>query len=59
LTVPHDGKTVIDGEIVCLDRRGHPQFNNLLFHRGEPRFFAFELLMSDGKDFRTERLREF
>ena len=22
LTLPHDGKTVLDGEIVCLDRRG-------------------------------------
>ena len=36
------------GEIVCLDKRGRPQFNDLLFHRGEPCFFAFDLLMSDG-----------
>jgi bifunctional non-homologous end joining protein LigD len=57
LTVPHDGKTVIDGEIVCLDRRGRPRFNDLLFHRGEPCFFAFDLLMC-GKDFRTERLTD-
>ena len=47
---PYQGKTVLDGEIVCLDRRGRPQFRDLLFHRGEPCFFAFDLLMSDGKD---------
>ena len=52
LTALHDGMTVVDGEIVCLDRRGRPQFNDLLFHRGEPCFFAFDLLMSDGKDLR-------
>jgi hypothetical protein len=56
LTAPGEGKTVLDGEIVCLDRRGRPQFNDLLFHRGEPCFFAFDLLMSDGRDLRTERL---
>jgi len=58
LTVPYDGKTVLDGEIVCLDKRGRPQFNDLLFHRGEPCFFAFDLLMSDGKDLRSERLTD-
>jgi len=47
---------VFDGEIVCLDKRGRPQFNDLLFHRGEPCFFAFDLLMSDGRDLRSERL---
>src|SRR6202022_2103199 len=36
MTASGDGKTVLDGEIVCLDRRGRPQFNDLLFHRGEP-----------------------
>ena len=58
MTAPGDGKTVLDGEIVCLDRRGRPQFNDLLFHRGEPCFFAFDLLMSDGSDLRTERLTD-
>jgi hypothetical protein len=58
LTLPHDSKTVFDGEIVCLDRRGRPQFNDLLFHRGEPCFFAFDLLMDDGKDLRSERLTD-
>jgi ATP-dependent DNA ligase len=50
------GKTVIDGEIVCVDRHGHPQFKELLFHRGTPCFFAFDLLMLKSKDWRAERL---
>jgi ATP dependent DNA ligase domain len=58
MTAPGDGKTVLDGEIVCLDKRGRPQFNDLLFHRGEPCFFAFDLLMSDGRDLRTERFTD-
>ena len=47
LKSPYEGKTVLDGEIVCLDKRGRPQFRDLLFHRGEPCFFAFDLLMSE------------
>jgi bifunctional non-homologous end joining protein LigD len=35
---------VLDGEIVCLDSHGKPQFRNLLFRRGEPRFMVFDLL---------------
>jgi bifunctional non-homologous end joining protein LigD len=54
LPLMHDG--VLDGEIVCLDRQGHPQFNNLLFRRGEPCFFAFDLLWSVGKDHRLDSL---
>ena len=34
------------------------QFNDVLLHRGEPCFFAFDLLMADGKDLRTERLTD-
>src|SRR5438046_766686 len=50
-------RAVIDGKICSLDRRGRPQFKNLLFHRGNPPcFFAFDLLTCDGKDLRTERL---
>src|SRR5881409_2287945 len=50
-------RAVLDGEICSLDRRGRPQFKNLLFHRGNPPcFFAFDLLICDGKDLRTERL---
>jgi len=58
LKSPYQGKTVLDGEIVCLDRRGKPQFRDLLFHRGEPCFFAFDLLMTDGKDLRTAKLTD-
>jgi len=58
LNVPCSGRTVLDGEIVCLDRHGRPQFNDLLFHRGEPRFFAFDLLMADGQDLRMEKLTD-
>jgi bifunctional non-homologous end joining protein LigD len=54
----HDGQTVLDGEIVCLDKRGRPQFRDLLFHRVAPYFCAFDLLMSDGKDLRMERLTD-
>src|SRR5438552_10165389 len=50
-------RAVIDGEICSLDRRGRPQFKNLLFRRGNsPCFFAFDLLIHNGKDLRTERL---
>src|SRR3989475_13017729 len=52
-----NAKAVIDGEICSLDRRGRPQFKNLLFRRGQPPcFFAFDLLTCDGMDLRTERL---
>jgi len=54
-SVPHVQDAVMDGEIVCLNKRGHPQFKDLLFRRGEPCFFAFDLLTCDGKDLRTER----
>ena len=36
---------VLDGEIVCLDRKGRSQFRDLLFRRGEPRYYAFDLPM--------------
>src|SRR5205814_8302738 len=49
-------RAIIDGEICSLDRRGRPQFKNLMFRRGNPPcFFAFDLL-TYGKDLRTERL---
>ncbi len=52
------GRTVVDGEIVYVDRRGKPQFRNLLFRRGEPCFFAFDLLILNGKDQRRDRLTD-
>src|SRR5205823_10000158 len=46
-----NARAVIDGEICSLDRRGRPQFKNLLFHRGNlPCFFAFDLLWNVGKE---------
>ena len=49
---------VLDGEIVCLDRRGKPQVDDLFFRRGEPRFVAFDLLRLDGEDLRYMPLIE-
>ena len=49
---------MLDGEIVCLDKRGRPRFDDLFSHKGHPCFFAFDLLMTDGKDIRTERLTD-
>jgi bifunctional non-homologous end joining protein LigD len=49
---------ILDGELVCLDPGGRPQFNNLLFRREEPCFLAFDLLYRDGKDLRNEALLE-
>jgi ATP-dependent DNA ligase len=42
----HDA--IIDGEIVCLDRRGRSNFKNLLFRRDWPFFYALDLLAVDG-----------
>jgi len=43
---------VLDGEIVYLNADGKPQFRDLLFRRGEPRFVSFDLLWCDGEDLR-------
>ncbi len=56
-SLPTVRKAVLDGEIVCVDRKGHPQFRNLLFHKGNPCFFAFDLLHDD-KDRRLDALVE-
>lgn len=49
---------VLDGEIVCLDKRGKAQFRDLLFHKGQPRFVAFDLLWTAGEDLRLMPLIE-
>jgi bifunctional non-homologous end joining protein LigD len=49
---------VLDGEIVCVGDQGRPQFTDLLFRRGDPAFFAFDLLWCDGRDLRSEALIE-
>jgi bifunctional non-homologous end joining protein LigD len=43
---------VIDGELVCLDSEGRSIFNELLFRRGSPIFYAFDLLYLNGRDLR-------
>jgi bifunctional non-homologous end joining protein LigD len=49
---------VIDGEVVCLDGDGRPQFRELLFSRGAPSFVAFDLLALSGRDLRRLPLLE-
>jgi hypothetical protein len=57
-SLPFVQDAVLDGEIVCLDQRGRPQFKNLLFRRGAPCYFAFDLLWSEGKDHRLDGLQD-
>lgn len=57
-SIPLTKRVVLDGEIVCLDENGYPQFEDLLFHRGEPCFFAFDVLFLEGQDLRTQALVE-
>jgi bifunctional non-homologous end joining protein LigD len=40
-------RCVLDGEIVCLDAGGKPQFRDLLFRRAEPLFYAFDVLWDE------------
>jgi bifunctional non-homologous end joining protein LigD len=44
---------VLDGELVCLDDQGRPQFNALLFRRGTPVFIAFDMLAENESDLRA------
>jgi bifunctional non-homologous end joining protein LigD len=55
-----DCEAVLDGEIVCLDSEGRSQFYELLRRRGrgEPVFYAFDLLWLDGEDLRSLPLIE-
>jgi ATP-dependent DNA ligase len=43
---------VLDGEIVCLDRKGRPKFYDLLYRRGTPVFVAFDILWRGNEDLR-------
>jgi bifunctional non-homologous end joining protein LigD len=47
---------VLDGEIACLDSDGRSQFNDLLYRRGDPYFYAFDLLWLNGRDLRDQPL---
>ncbi len=42
---------ILDGEIVVMGERG-PDFNALMFHRGQPQLVAFDLLWLNGRDLR-------
>ena len=47
---------VIDGELVCLDSEGRSIFNELLFRRACPIFYAFDLLYLNDRDLRQRPL---
>jgi ATP-dependent DNA ligase len=49
---------ILDGEIVCVDDHGKPQFYDLLMRRREARFVAFDLLRCNGQDLRYSPLIE-
>jgi len=44
---------ILDGEIACVDDDGRPVFRDLLFHRRQCVFIAFDLPYLNGKDLRT------
>ena len=45
---------ILDGEIACVDTKGQPCLNDLLFRRREPCLFAFDLLYRNGNDCRRD-----
>src|SRR5262245_23014760 len=49
---------VLDGEIVCLDEDGCPQFEDLMFRRSELYFVAFDALWVNGEELRNLPLLE-
>jgi bifunctional non-homologous end joining protein LigD len=49
---------VLDGELVCLDTEGRSIFNELLFRRGCPVFYAFDILYLNDRDLRQLPLLE-
>jgi ATP-dependent DNA ligase len=40
-------RCVLDGEIVCLDPNGKPQFRDLMFRPAEPLFYAFDIVWDE------------
>ena len=51
---------MLDGEIVCLDSHGKPQFRDLPFRRAEPLFYAFDILWDEhAKSDDEEEMRRF
>jgi bifunctional non-homologous end joining protein LigD len=43
---------VLDGELACLDEQGRSQFDDLLFRKKQPIYYAFDLIWWDGADLR-------
>jgi bifunctional non-homologous end joining protein LigD len=58
----HAEQAVVDGEVVAVDRDGHPSFQALQHRSGYPAhsivFYAFDLLHLDGHDLTTVALEE-
>jgi bifunctional non-homologous end joining protein LigD len=48
-------RAILDGEIVVLDEKGRSNFYDLMAHRGEPRYYAFDVLWLNGIDLRSRR----
>ena len=51
-------EAILDGEVVCVDESGRSVFKDVLFRRGECRFFAFDVLWLNGEDLRELPLVE-
>lgn len=49
---------ILDGEIVCIGADGRPIFNELLYRRGNPYLYAFDMLWLNGHDLRGLTLLE-
>jgi bifunctional non-homologous end joining protein LigD len=43
---------ILDGEVVCVGPDGRPVFNELLYRRGTPYLYAFDILWLNGHDLR-------
>jgi bifunctional non-homologous end joining protein LigD len=43
-------RAILDGEIVVLDEKGGSVFAALMTRRGEPRYYAFDLIWLNGRD---------
>jgi ATP-dependent DNA ligase len=41
---------ILDGEIACVDEEGRSLFDELLFRRGFPIFYAFDILFLNDRD---------
>jgi len=49
-------RSILDGEIVVLDEKGRSNFHDLMARRGEPRYYAFDLMWLNGIDLRSRPL---